>query len=118
MGVRQRQSWQQSHLTAMTTFPGLNRWDLGLADYELSSRGAKQPARLLTEQELQVFRLVAAGVSNKEIASDLAISEKTVNSHMVNVLRTTGARDRTAATRWLERQGTVTSAPEDDRSLR
>lgn len=51
----------------------------------------------LSERELDVLRLLAAGRSNKEIGSDLGITEGTVKNHMTNVLGKLGALDRTQA---------------------
>jgi len=52
----------------------------------------------LTSRELQVVRLVAAGKSNREIASELAISEHTVARHVQNILGKLDVSSRTAAT--------------------
>jgi len=51
----------------------------------------------LTEREIDVLRLVAAGNANKQIADQLSIGEATVKSHVTNILSKLGARDRTHA---------------------
>jgi DNA-binding CsgD family transcriptional regulator/tetratricopeptide (TPR) repeat protein len=51
----------------------------------------------LTDREVQVLRLVAAGRSNREIAADLVISEHTVARHLQNILAKIDAPSRTAA---------------------
>ncbi len=49
---------------------------------------------LLSEREVQVARLVAGGASNREIASQLAITERTVKAHLTAVFEKLGVRDR------------------------
>jgi DNA-binding NarL/FixJ family response regulator len=51
----------------------------------------------LTERELQVLRLVAAGNSNRDIASALVISEHTVARHVQNIFHKLCVSSRTAA---------------------
>jgi DNA-binding NarL/FixJ family response regulator len=55
-------------------------------------RGAR-----LTERESEVLRLMAAGRSNAEIATELVLGVETVKTHVGNVLAKLGARDRTQA---------------------
>ncbi len=52
----------------------------------------------VTERELHVLRLVAAGYINRAIASEMAISEKTVERHLANIFVKLGVPNRTAAT--------------------
>jgi DNA-binding NarL/FixJ family response regulator len=77
----------------------------------LGSRSAPRAGGSLTDRELQVLRLVAEGMSNKQVATALAISEKTVKAHMTSVLKSTGTENRSAATRWLEQRVTVGARP-------
>lgn len=51
-------------------------------------------SKLLSERETQVARLVAGGASNKEIASQLAITERTVKAHLTAVFEKLSLRDR------------------------
>ena len=51
----------------------------------------------LTDRELEVLRLVAAGKSNREIAAALVISEHTVARHVQNIFGKLGVSSRTAA---------------------
>ncbi|TDC39388.1 response regulator transcription factor [Micromonospora sp. 15K316] len=58
---------------------------------------AAAPAQELTERELEVLRLVAAGYTNREIAGALFLAEGTVKNHVSTILLKLGARDRTNA---------------------
>jgi predicted ATPase/serine/threonine protein kinase/DNA-binding CsgD family transcriptional regulator len=51
----------------------------------------------LTQREVEVLRLVAAGSSNQAIADTLVISERTVNSHLVHIFNKLGVNSRAAA---------------------
>jgi len=51
----------------------------------------------LTQREIEVLRLIAAGNSNKLIADQLSIGEATVKSHVTNILSKLGANDRAHA---------------------
>ena len=54
----------------------------------------------LTPREMEVLRLLARGFTYREIAEDLVISIKTVETHASNVLRKTQQSNRNALTRW------------------
>jgi NarL family two-component system response regulator LiaR len=57
----------------------------------------------LTPRELEVLKLVARGYSNKAIAAELYISQKTVKNHITNILRKLELEDRTQAAVWAVR---------------
>ncbi len=65
------------------------------------------PFTQLSERELEVLRLIADGMSNEEIAERLVISEKTVKSHVSNVLGKLHVADRTQAAVYAWREGIV-----------
>lgn len=57
----------------------------------------------LTRRELEVLRLLARGYTYREIAAELFISIKTVETHSSNILRKTQQSNRYALTRWAQR---------------
>jgi DNA-binding CsgD family transcriptional regulator len=68
--------------------------------------GLRKPIEL-TPRELEVIRLVAEGLSNKEIAELLSISPRTVNFHLDNLFAKLGVRSRTEAAILALRQGWI-----------
>jgi DNA-binding NarL/FixJ family response regulator len=67
-------------------------------------------SRSLTPRELMVLRLMASGLSNRDIASALAITERTVKFHVTGILNRLGADNRTQAVALAARRGIL---PED-----
>jgi len=61
----------------------------------------------LTERELTILRLVAEGLSNLDIASQLYVTEQTVKFHLSNIYRKLGVGNRTEATRFAYRNGLI-----------
>jgi DNA-binding NarL/FixJ family response regulator len=55
------------------------------------------PADLLTKRELEVLEMMAEGATNAEVADRLVIAQSTVQSHVKNILRKLGVRNRTQA---------------------
>jgi NarL family two-component system response regulator LiaR len=67
----------------------------------------------LTDRERDVVRLVAQGRSNHEIAQELVISEKTVKTHVSNILSKLHLQDRTQLAIYAIKNGLVDSEPND-----
>ncbi|MDV3353233.1 DNA-binding response regulator [Leptolyngbyaceae cyanobacterium CCMR0082] len=61
----------------------------------------------LSERELQIVELVAAGLTNQEISTELDISKRTVDNHISNVLNKTATGNRVALVRWALKWGKV-----------
>jgi DNA-binding NarL/FixJ family response regulator len=66
---------------------------------------APSPAPDLTERELEVLRLIARGMNNQQIAQQLTISEKTVKTHVSNILGKLQVDDRTQAAIYALKKG-------------
>ena len=64
----------------------------------------------LTPRELEILQFVIVGKANKTIASEMYISEKTVEFHLDNIYTKIGVRTRTMAGIWAMQQGLQTEA--------
>ena len=71
------------------------------------------PYEELTSRELQVLQLAADGLSNKEIAGTLTITEKTAKNHIANIFSKLQVNDRTQAVILALRKGLVSLSPQD-----
>jgi DNA-binding CsgD family transcriptional regulator len=89
-------------------------WSRELPSHNGHSNGSTAPALarveaidaphyVVTPREMQVVQLIAAGLSNKEIASTLDVSGRTVERHITNLYRKIGARGKADATAWAVR---------------
>jgi DNA-binding CsgD family transcriptional regulator len=81
-----------------------------LARVQALSHTAAAPAGGLTGREAQVLRLVAAGKTNRAIATDLFLSDKTVARHVSNIFTKLGLSSRSAATAYAYDHGLVRPA--------
>ncbi|HVC42353.1 MAG: response regulator [Candidatus Dormibacteria bacterium] len=73
----------------------------------LRDRVKRRPLDDLTQRELDVLTLVGRGMSNKQIAWRLGISEKTVKAHLGSVFDRLGVEDRVQAALWAQRHGII-----------
>lgn len=71
----------------------------------IASAGEDEEGPELTRRELEVLRLVADGISNKEIAAKLFITEGTVKNHVHNALEKLQLENRTQAAAYIVRKG-------------
>ena len=76
-----------------------------LAEVEVLARSVTSLPAGLTPRELQVLRLVASGRSNREIARELFLSDKTVARHLSNIYAKLDVRSRAGATAYLYDHG-------------
>ena len=96
--VSEVDDWNATRLRARTAGP----------PHEAEERKAARPARLpLTRRELEVLGLVAQGLSNKEIAGVLWLSDRTVERHITSLYRKIGVARRSEATAFALRNGVV-----------
>lgn len=66
-----------------------------------------QPVEVLTERELEVLHLLAQGMPNKEIATQLVISERTAKFHVSSIMGKLGATNRTEAVSLAVQKGLI-----------
>jgi DNA-binding CsgD family transcriptional regulator len=89
--------------TTLGAQPDLDRLDR-LADAD------RRPTSGLTARELEILRLVATGMTNRAIAADLVISDKTVARHLANIFTKLEVSTRSAATAYAYAHDLVTPA--------
>jgi len=75
---------------------------------ELNPLPSEEDVPLLSQREYTILKILAQGKSNKEIAKELFISERTVKFHVSAVMRLLGARNRTHAVMIAEQMGLLT----------
>jgi DNA-binding NarL/FixJ family response regulator len=61
----------------------------------------------LSDREIEIVELVTAGLTNEDIATQLDISKRTVDNHISNILKKTGADNRVTLVRWALQWGKV-----------
>lgn len=77
---------------------------------------APENPEMLTEREIEVLRLLSRGQANKEIARTLHIAEKTVKTHVSNILAKLGLQSRTQAALYALRVGIAPASSPDTAS--
>ena len=85
----------------------LSRTSRSVRDDEADDEVFDHTQEALTPRELQVLRLLAEGVGNREIAERLAVSEHTVKFHLSAIFGKLGASTRTDAVRRALRSGLI-----------
>jgi two-component system, NarL family, invasion response regulator UvrY len=76
---------------------------------EMLASGAVDPAGSLTARELQVMEMLARGLTNREIAEQLGISGKTVDTHRGHVLKKLGIRNNSELTSFAVKHGYISA---------
>ena len=74
----------------------------------------RKPKKELTAREIGILQMVAEGKTNKEIASDLNLSEKTIKNHIRNIFHKLHVVDRTQAAFYALRKGLIKLNPDKD----
>ena len=93
-----------------TFSPGLAALVLG--EYRRIGRDEPSPTAVLTERETEILRLVSTGLTARQIAarlsvSDRTVSHRTVQNHIQNILQKLQLHNRVELTRWAIEQGLV-----------
>ena len=70
-------------------------------------RSADQLLGGLTKREIQVLKRIAGGATNRQVAEQLFISEKTVGRHLANIYTKLGVSSRTAAAAWAHQNNAL-----------
>ena len=86
--------------SARTLFEKLNAAPCLARIAELARVGTRQSVASLSDREGQLLRLLATGKSNRAIAEELCISEKTVARHVSNIFNKLSVSSRTSAAAW------------------
>jgi DNA-binding NarL/FixJ family response regulator len=99
-GVAAGGQYLDSTLTARVTAGFINK----------HAGGAQRSARSLTDREAEVLRLIASGYGNKEIASQLGLSAKTIEAHKANAMRKLDLTGRIDIVKYAILQGWLDTA--------
>ncbi len=89
----------------------LDRQVVGRVMAEVAYGSPVVSAEVLTPRELEVLRLLGRGLSNRQLAATLFVSDKTVKTHVSNILAKLHLADRTQAALWAVRHGVSEDDP-------
>jgi non-specific serine/threonine protein kinase len=113
--VLEQHAFSAAWRAGRTTLPQTAIVDaLALADALTSAEPAPEAtpaAQTLTQREQQVALLVAHGQTNRQIAADLGMANRTVDTHVSNVLHKLGLTSRSDVATWAATQGTTSHDP-------
>lgn len=84
---------------------GGEHYDAVVVHALMREEGRRRGGGPLSDRELEVLRLVASGLTNKEVAASLYLSAETVKAHLETIFRKLGATDRTHAVAVALREG-------------
>jgi two-component system, NarL family, nitrate/nitrite response regulator NarL len=100
---------RQTLLAALRFVLDGNRYvpEFMLLDSALVSGDSPKGTARLTERQLEVLRLMATGLSNKEIGQMLSVAEKTVKAHLTEIFRSLSVANRTQAGAVARQQGLI-----------
>jgi DNA-binding NarL/FixJ family response regulator len=79
------------------------------SEAEGSLGGRRSWAAGITDREADVLRLIARGMSDRQVGDELYVSPRTVNAHVRNMLGKTGASNRVELAMWARTEGIVAS---------
>jgi len=85
--------------------------DHALGTAPLRHRASQRSPAGLTARELEVLRLVAAGLTDSQVASQLTLSRRTVSAHLASIYGKLGVSSRTAAAHWMAEHGLTGPVP-------
>ena len=104
MGYVLKTATMQQILDAIRSVHSGQRWVPSHISDQLAQRSIREP---LSTRELDVLKLLARGLRNREIGAKLFISENTVRNHILNLLNKLGTTNRTEGVKIALKQGLV-----------
>lgn len=87
------------------TAEGIGVWGKGVADPMRATLLRENSLGMLTSQERRILNLVGRGLTNREVASELGVSDKTVKNHVSALIKKLGLRSRVDAASYVRGAG-------------